>query len=125
MELVVAGRSEQLGRRHAETLSAQQNLAILLTVLGKTQVSDGTELVEAERLLGLVIESNQAQLGARHRSTLVAQANQADVLQALGKRDEARVMYATVAANSEAHHPWYKVATEQAARSDTRTFSLG
>ena len=125
MELVVAGRSEQLGQRHTETLSAQQNLAILLKVLGKTQVSDGTELAEAERLLILVIESNLAQLGARHGSTLVAQANQADVLRALGKREEARAMYATVAANSELHHPWYADATDQAARSDTRTFTLG
>jgi hypothetical protein len=125
MTLVVAGRTEQLGQRHTETLSAQMNLALLLKVFGTNSIGDGTELAEAERLLELVVDGKLAQLGPRHSSTLAAQMNQAGVLRAMRKDREAAAVFAAVAEHSEPHHPWYADAIEQAQDDGTRTFTLG
>jgi len=77
----VAGRRRSLGPKHADTLDAINNLALLLHHLGK--------LAEAEPLSKEKLAGCRSELGDRHPDTITAIDTLSQLLSDLGKLDEA------------------------------------
>ncbi|KAI3323837.1 TPR-like protein [Xylariaceae sp. AK1471] len=78
-------REEDLGRKHPDTLTSMNNLAIVVHSLGKYE--------EAEQMHRQTLQFQEEELGPKHPETLTSMNNLASLLNSQGKYDEAEQMH--------------------------------